>query len=151
VLLVDSEEHPTVPLKWQHVVNRDGWEKPDNADESNIYFMAVCMESWLLADTAVLAEFYGKGFDESKLPKVESHEFIEILGKDVIYNGLKLATKESKGAHSFKILNQLDAQKVIRHGKYAKELYCFLTKLCQVENKKLVENCDGKESPLNNP
>lgn len=157
VLLVDSEEHPTVPLKWQHVVNRDSWEKPDNADESNIYFMAVCMESWLLADTAVLADFYGKGFDESKLPKVASHESIEILGKQNIYDGLKNATKGTqkgeygKGSHSFKILNQLDAQKVIHHGKYAKELYCFLTKLCQVENKKLVENCDDKEGSNERP
>lgn len=140
VLLVDSEEYPTVPLKWQHVVNRDSWEKPDNADESNIYFMAVCMESWLLADVAVLANFYGEGFNESKLPKVASNAFIESLGKKSINDGLERAIKDtqkgvySKGAHSFKILNQLDAQKVIHHGKYAKELYCFLMKLCQVKN-----------------
>jgi len=146
VLLVDSEEHPTSSLKWQHVVDRDSWKKPDNADESNIYFMAVCMESWLLVDSVALVTFYGRDFKLDKLPKVASHASIEILDKQNIYDGLKNATKGTqkgeygKGSHSFKILNQLDAQKVIHHGKYAKELYCFLTELCQVENK----HCDDK-------
>ncbi len=145
VLLVDSEEHPTSSVKWQHVVDRDRWKKPDNADESNIYFMAVCMESWLLADTDALANFYAKGFDALKLPSVASNASIESLGKEAIYSGLTLATKKTqkgeygKGAHSFKILNSLDPKKVIHHGKYAKELYCFLMKVCQQQSEVCIE------------
>lgn len=148
VLLVDSEEHPTSSSKWQHVADRDSWEKLANVDESNIYFMAVCMESWLLADTESLAKFYGKGFKKDKLPSVASHAAIESLSKQSIYDGLKNATKDTqkgeygKGLHSFKVLNQLDAQKVIHHGKYAKELYCFLAHSCQ----QTPEICKANES-----
>ena len=130
LLLVDSEEQVN-GAKWNHVKNRDGdqWEKPALVDEENIYFMVECMESWFLADKNALSVFYGEGFNANALPKTMP---LEAVAKQVIYDALKLATKNTqkgeygKGAHSFKILGALDATKVKNHGSYSKDFFDYL-------------------------
>jgi Domain of unknown function (DUF4276) len=81
LLLVDSE----APFKenqtpWLHVKNRDGdgWDKPKSATDNHLYFMAQCVEAWLVADEEKLREFYGnklgnlpKTKDVEEIPKVE--------------------------------------------------------------------------------
>ncbi len=132
ILLVDSEEIVSASTKWEHVINRDSWDKLDHVTEDNIFLMVVTMESWFLADTDGLAKFFGQGFDAKKLPKNKN---LEAIGKKELYDGLENATKKSskgkygKGQHSFKILNLLDAKKVKEHGKSSKEFFDYLNKV----------------------
>jgi hypothetical protein len=126
LLLVDSEDAIATSTKWEHVKNRDSWDKPDKAEEENLFFMVECMESWFLADKDALKSFYGKGFKENSLPKTAN---LESIKKTAIITSLENATNNTtkgaygKGAHSFKILAGLDADKVKEHGKYSKEFF----------------------------
>jgi hypothetical protein len=132
LLLVDSEDYPSSTSKWKHVAQRDSWIKPEKVTEQQLYFMAVCMESWFMVNTQALADFYGQGFQVKQLPKVSTNQAVEQLSKPAIYNGLANATRNTqkgeygKGAHSFKILAKIDASKVLDHGQYAQELHAFL-------------------------
>jgi hypothetical protein len=131
LLLVDSEAPVTTPSKWQHVYLRQGdnWQKPDNATEEQLHFMVECMEAWFMADKKSLANYYGKDFKESVLPQNSN---IEDILKSSLLNSLENATKNtskgkySKGGHSFDILSQIDANKVIANSAYAKRLYEYL-------------------------
>ena len=88
--------------------------------------MVECMESWFLADKDALKNFYGKDFKDNSLPKTAN---LESIKKKTIISALENATKDTtkgiygKGAHSFKILATLDADKVKEHGAYAKEFF----------------------------
>jgi hypothetical protein len=133
LLLVDSEDIITKhSTKWNFVKKRDGWDKPEQANEENIFFMVVCMESWFLADVDGVNKFFGKDFDLSKLPKKSN---LEKIDKTKLYRGLKQATKKTakgeygKGQHSFKILTYLNAIKVSEHGTYSKQFFDYLTKI----------------------
>jgi hypothetical protein len=129
LLLVDSEDVVKENSKWEHLKKRDHWDKPVKADEKNIHFMTVCMESWFLADIEGLMKFFGRGFNASKL---KMHTNFENVTKKELYKELKETTKETikgeygKGQHSFKILKELDAQKIRAHGKYSKEFFDVL-------------------------
>ena len=129
LLLVDSEDVVETSLKWTHLKNRDGWEKPQASTEDNVFLMVVCMESWFLADKAGLKTFFGSKFGTTKLPK---NSDLEIINKTELYDGLKKATeittkgKYGKGQHSFKILTCLNGNKVANHGKYSKEFFEYL-------------------------
>lgn len=133
-LLVDSETPVTNPIKWQHVYLRekDKWKKPNNATEEQLHFMVECMEAWFMADKETLANYYGKEFKKDKLPQ---HKNIEEIAKQDLENGLIKATRDtkkgeySKGGHSFDILSQIDAHKVIANSAYAKRLYDELQRL----------------------
>jgi hypothetical protein len=126
LLLVDSEAPVTSPAKnakvWQHV---DKWQKPDNATEEHLHFMVECMETWFMADKQTIAVYYGKDFKQNALPQ---NTTIEEISKSDLYERLKKATKDttkgsySKGGHSFEILSQIDANKVVNSSPYAKRL-----------------------------
>jgi hypothetical protein len=129
LLLVDSEDLVGSSTKWEHVKYRDNWDKITGSNEEEIFFMTVCTESWFLADTEGMSQFFGRGFDITKLPQ---NSDLEEITKKILYSGLKNATKNSskgvygKGQHSFKILTFLNTQKVKNHGKYSKEFFEYL-------------------------
>ena len=132
VLLVDSEEPITVSSKWQHVLQRegDGWKKPADAKEDHLHFMVQVMESWFLADRAVLIAYFGSEFKESKLPKGQD---LEAIPKQQVFDGLKAATKECgrdktyhKGRHSFEILGKISPQMVADASPHAKRFIAQL-------------------------
>lgn len=133
LLLVDSEDPiNSIQTKWQHVKNRDSWDKPFGASEDNLFFMVECMESWFLADKDALKSFYGKDFHEKKL---STNTNLEAIKKTAIYDSLSEATKDTtkgrygKGTHSFKILATLDAAKVKAHGNFAKDFFDHIQSL----------------------
>lgn len=112
-LLVDAEDVvPSVPPfdPWAQVEARPGdrWQRPRGATDEQLQLMAVCMETWLLADCNALKAVLGPKLDESKLPPVDSG--LETVAKDRIYDALDKATKPTpsgayrKGAHLFKVL-----------------------------------------------
>lgn len=136
MLLVDSEasidkEHmkgePSEWLPWAHLAQRkgDGWEKPAKSSNMDCHLMVEIMESWFLADRNALSQFFGRGFNESKLPA--SVEPIESITKDAVYRALQEATKNcrtkspyGKGEHSFKLLALITPSKVADNSPWAK-------------------------------
>ena len=132
LLLVDSEVHVqkgTSP--WQHLKKneKDKWDTPPNATDDQCHFMVQVMESWFLADREALINYYGQGFQSSAL---SNNPNIEHISKQDVLNGLNKATKNTqkgkydKGTHSFKILAQIDPEKVQRASLYAKRLITIL-------------------------
>ena len=132
LLLVDSEAVVSagVPV-WKHVCEREGdnWPRPVNARDEHLHFMAVCMESWLVADVESLGKFYGKNFRSNPLPQTAA---LESVDKDTIMSALRSATRDtakgeySKGKISFAALGAIKASVVSKRmsfcGRFAKEL-----------------------------
>ena len=142
VLLVDSEApvaarhergEPAHWQPWQHLKHRrgDGWDKPREGADTDCQLMVQCMESWFLCDRDALAAFFGRGFQENKLPAPANS--VESLTKDMIYSALAEATKAcrtktqyGKGEHSFKLLARIDPALVAAASPWAKR---FVTEL----------------------
>ena len=137
MLLVDSEESVNAGLQgtadyetwkpWEHLAQREGdkWSKPKNAANNQCHLMVQCMESWFLADRGTLKSFFGQGFQETHLPATANP--IEGIGKQQVYDALAKATADcktkaqyGKGEHSFKILEQIDPNKVEEASPWAK-------------------------------
>jgi hypothetical protein len=110
ILLVDSEA-PVTNSAWEHLIGRDGWQRPNGANDHQCHLMIQVMESWFLADRAALASYYGQHFSPNSLPQNSN---IEQVSKSDVFNGLKAATRNtqkrdySKGSHSFEILAKLN-------------------------------------------
>ena len=125
VLLVDSEGPVAKDAgSWRHLKDRDGWDKPDGADDDHVHLMVQCMEAWFLADCAALAGYFGNGFTESSLPRRAE---VEEVSKQDLERGMNAATRNSrpkgtyrKGRDSFAILAELDPDKVARASPHAK-------------------------------
>jgi hypothetical protein len=142
LLLVDSEApideshqlgESDAWTPWGHLRNRDGWEKPNACTNAECHLMVECMEAWLLADVACLADFYGNGFKESKLPAANSS--VETVSKSDLFSALKEATKDcipkgqyGKGKHSFKLLATIDTNQLLSRSPWARR---FITVLKQ--------------------
>lgn len=126
ILLVDSEDPVADGAgSWEHLEDRDNWDRPAAADDSNAYLMVQCMEAWFIADHNTLAGFFGQDFNAGALP---AREDVENIRKPDLYTALENATrmcrkgKYGKGRHSFDILAQLDPMKVTAASPHAKRL-----------------------------
>jgi hypothetical protein len=123
LLLVDSEDVVTGGLGvWQHLNQRDGWDQPEGAADNQAFLMAVCMETWFIADRAGLEEFFGHQFKDNLIPKWPD---LEAVPKANIFAVLKSATakcekkKYSKGKVSFELLGSINATTVTAHCPHA--------------------------------
>lgn len=103
-LLVDAEDVVTAKSRWEHVAHRpgDGWKKPDDATEDHLHFMAVTMETWLLAEPSGLKAVFGPAFKPDEIPKWFGFEAVP---KSTINATIAKATGGyDKGRHSFRAL-----------------------------------------------
>lgn len=99
-LLVDAEDVvPSGPPfePWAHVLKRDGWARPDSATDAQLQLMAVCTETWLVADRAALTQVFGPKLDVTKLPTANAA--LETIDKPRIMQSLVQATKPTKAAY----------------------------------------------------
>lgn len=124
ILLVDSEAPVKQNSVWNHLRERDQWQRPASVNEEQAHLMVQCMESWFLADKDCLETYFGQHFHQNALPR---NPKIEEIPKPDIFDGLKNATRQCekqyhKGKHSFKILARLDPGKVSASAPYAKRL-----------------------------
>lgn len=135
LLLVDAEDVISNSASpWQHVQNRpgDNWRRPAGAQDEQLHFMAVCMESWLIADPEGLAEYFGSGFKRGALPSAEN---LEDVGKDDVLSALIRATREtrkgaySKGKISFEALQATRVSKVTGRMTYCQRFVQHLNAL----------------------
>lgn len=141
LLLVDSEDVVSVAEVWEHVRQRSGdnWERPDGAREEHLHFMAVCMESWLVADGESLSEFYSDQFHASRLPQTDN---LETVDKATVLQALRFATRDTKkgeyakGKVSFAALGALDISTVRKRMPYCER---FVASLSSAEPEKPVD------------
>ena len=131
VLLVDSEGPVKQDTSWEYLRMQNknkqkSWEQPVNAEDDNAHLMVQVMETWFLADKETLAGYFGQGFKEKALPP---NPDIENISKPDVLNRLKSATREctpkgeyGKGRDSFKILANIDPNKVTAASPHAKRL-----------------------------
>jgi hypothetical protein len=109
LLLVDSEDPVENNDPWEHLRTRvgDGWERPANVNDSQVHFMATCMETWLIADRDNLKNFFGHCLNENVLPAIQNPE---TRNRKDLLRSLEKATetcdkkKYGKGEISFKLL-----------------------------------------------
>jgi Domain of unknown function (DUF4276) len=127
VLLVDSEDPvPAGKTVIAHLRDRDHWT---NLPNGQVHLMVQCMETWFLADKAILAQYYGHGFNQSALPP---NPVIETIPKKDVVEGLKRATAATKKKqyhktqHGFDILERLDPRTVEQHSPHASALFATL-------------------------
>lgn len=134
LLLVDSEDavdaqcqlpvaRPDQSKPWAHLANRDSWNKPSHATESDCHLMTQCMESWLVCDWETVKRYFGQGFASKHGPKGG----IEAISKADVLELLKNASKRSKtkgeyqkGRDSFKLLAEIDPAMVCAASPWAK-------------------------------
>lgn len=90
VLLVDSEG-PVRKLPRLHLKERDHWDLP-GVSEDNIHLMIQLMETWIVSDVNMLAEYYGKDFRQSALPRAVN---LENTQKRDIEKALANATRDT--------------------------------------------------------
>jgi hypothetical protein len=99
VLLVDAEEPVAISTprgRVAHLARRDGWDFQDVTVEQ-VHLMTQIMESWIVADAATLAAFYGKDFHPAALPK---RKVLDDEPKASVYAALEAATKDTqKGSY----------------------------------------------------
>ncbi len=124
VLLLVDAEGPVVEAKpWQHLIERDGWNRPEGAKDEQCHLMVQAMESWFLADRTALSAYYGQGFQENPLP---SNPQIEQVAKNDVLKAIRQATRGTtkgrydKGRHSFEILAKIDPSKVTNASLHAR-------------------------------
>ncbi len=114
ILLVDSEAAVKNEDPRTHLRHQDGWD-PAGVPVEAIQLMVQIMETWIVADPKALAQYYGKGFAEAKLPRRTN---LEEEPKKRILHTPKDATKSTgKGAyhkirHAGSLLGRIDAATV---------------------------------------
>jgi len=131
LLLVDSEEPvASSHTAWQHLKDRDNWDKPAKAGDEHAYLMAQVMETWLLADPEVLQAYFGSKFKVNKIPAWAD---LESQSKEKIFDVLEKTTAAcgeksySKGKVSFEVLSAVSPKKVAEKCPNAARFLLFLT------------------------
>ena len=115
LLLVDSEGAvQSGHSPWQHLLARDGWNKPDGAGEDQAFLMVQFMETWFLADKDGLRRYFGQRFRERAIRQWPQ---LEAVPKETVLNALAQATAAcgkayEKGKTSFELLAHIDPARV---------------------------------------
>jgi hypothetical protein len=117
-MLIDSEE-PVADIEatWHHLKSRDRWPKPRGARDEQVLLMTTCMETWIVADRAALAEHYGSKLQRSALPPLGN---LESRDRHSVQQKLAHATRKcsnayQKGTRSFEILAKLIPATLEKH------------------------------------
>ena len=131
VLLVDSEG-PVKASPREHLFAIDGWNMRDS-NEDAIHLMAQTMETWLLADSESLANYYGQKFARNALRKSDD---LERVPKADVEQALKRATRKTqKGAyhknkikHAGDLLELIDPKKTRKKCRHCERLFSVLNR-----------------------
>lgn len=124
LLLVDSEG-PVKAGPRAHLAAQDGWNLR-GVDDDDVHLMAQVMETWLIADRAALAAYYGQGFHANALP---SRGDLEEEGKTAIADALDGATRRTqKGGyrkiqHGADLLARIDPAKTRERCRHCARLF----------------------------
>jgi len=115
VLLVDSED-PVSAAPWDHLRERDRWERPPGATDDQAQLMVTSMETWLMADRAALTRVFGDCLQQSALFAVAG---LEARTRQEVQDRLAHATRDcvrdrayAKGRRSFQVLAEVDPDRL---------------------------------------
>jgi len=117
-LLVDSEDPVAdIDRTWEHLRNRDNWQRPTGASDDDVLLMTTCMETWIVADRAALEEHFGRDLNSNALPPLTD---LERRSRHDVFDRLRRATQQcpatySKGPLSFVVLGKLDPAVLEQH------------------------------------
>ena len=119
-MLVDSEDAvKDIHQPWAHLKAReyDRWERPDGADDRQVFLMTTCMETWIVADRAALLRHYGGKLQTSALPPLQD---LEARHRRDVQDRLADATRDckngyAKGERAFEPLTELDPNLLEKH------------------------------------
>lgn len=129
LLLVDSEGAVEAGRSaWQHLEAHDGWNRPAAAADDQAFLMVQVMETWFLADRALLRRYFGSALRENPL---RAWPDLEAVPKATVLGALEAATaacgtRYTKGRVSFDLLAGLDARAVETACPHAAELLARL-------------------------
>ena len=127
VLLVDAEGPVTKPVR-EHLRDRDKWEL-GFAEDDAVHLMVQTMETWIVADSAALAGYYGQGFNKKAL---SDRENLEEEPKANVENKLNRATERSRKGryhkieHARHLLERIDAERVQARCPHCRRLFDVL-------------------------
>lgn len=130
VLLIDSEAAVS-RSSWDHLRNHDRWDCRGLEGEE-CHLMVQMVESWLVADPEMLAQYFGAGFRANALPAGDD---IEVVKKKDLVSGLARATeKAQKGKyhkirHGPDLLERIRADVVRRRARHCDRLFTSLENL----------------------
>ena len=117
-ILVDSED-PVVDSEkpWGHLKQRDGWNRPQGADDEQVLLMVTCSETWIVTDRQTLQGHYGAALQESALPLLND---MESRDRRSTQDALVQATRNCKGAYakgkrSFTVIAKLAPERLRPH------------------------------------
>lgn len=111
LLLVDSEDAVQVGHSvWQHLNARDGWTQPQGTTADQAFLMVRVMETWFIADRAMLASYFGAAFRPQHVPQWPN---LENVDKAAVFGALDRATagcnkRYAKGKVSFELLERVN-------------------------------------------
>ena len=127
IMLIDSDQAYDSGLL-MNIRNQIG----ANIQDEQIHFMVQVMESWFLADRDALKQYYGREFQESRLPQ---NSDVERIPKSDVIAGLENATRDTqkgkyhKTKHAPQLLSNLNADKVCSAAPSCKRLFDALQQL----------------------
>lgn len=125
LLLVDGEDVvKSGSTVWQHLKSRDNWSRPDGVTDDQVFLMVTVMETWFLADRALLRLYFGGALREQHL---RAWPALEAVPKETVFKALDQATagcakQYAKGKVSFELLRKLSPQSVEAACPHAKRL-----------------------------
>lgn len=116
-MLIDSEDPLTDSDAWEHLKERDGWNRPLDSEDDQVLFMTTCMETWIVADRDALTKHYGSKLQKSALPPLVD---LESRSRHDVQNDLFHATRDcsnayKKGKRSFAVLEKLSPNELESH------------------------------------
>ena len=126
LLLVDSEGPVGEGLSaWQHLNDRDHWQRPPDAQDNSAFLMVQFMETWFLADQDALRTVFKQDFNENPLREWPD---LEAVSKDTALSVLRRATngRYRKGEVSFRLLAETNPERVAAACCHARELLDYL-------------------------
>ncbi len=100
-LLVDSED-PVADdeATWSHLKRRDQWERPEDAQDDQVFLMTTCMETWIIADHDGLRQFFEK--HKRCLRPAGLPSALNLQGKQrhTVQEALRTATRDCTNAYA---------------------------------------------------
>ena len=113
VLLVDAEG-PVNKSPRRHLRDRDGWNLSFTREDT-VHLMVQTMETWIVADSEALKDYYGQNFRTNRLPRATN---LETVPKPTIERSLDEATEPTqkeryhKIRHASDLLKRIDVESV---------------------------------------
>ena len=141
ILLVDSESPPSYSPEsaWKHLRERaeDKWLTLEHRHARYIFMMAVCMETWIIADSSSIASEFPSCFAADKIPCWPDLEQVE---KQAVFDAIEKSTasckdgwkKSRSGNATFQMFARLDPAIVRGKCPHANRFFDRLIEECKL-------------------